>query len=353
MQRQKAIVLTNGFLHTPFAKTCHGLLRGSDRFEVLAVIDNQHTGADAGEVMDGKPLGIPVYGDVATAMAHFGAAVTTCVMGVATSGGYLPDSIKVAIESAIRHKLSVVSGLHTFLSDDPHFSSLAAEYGVSITDVRKPRPRNQLKFWSGEIYQVPTPKIAVLGMDCAVGKRTTCRFVMEMCRKNGIATEMIYTGQTGWMQGYPHGFIFDSTVNDFIGGEVERAIVECARESNPELILIEGQSALRNPSGPCGAEFLLSGNAKGVILQHVPGRKHYEDTPAILPTVASEIALIQSYGAAVLAITLNEEGMSDAEMTACQSALQEELGLPVVRPLKEGVEKLLPTIRSFMERGHH
>ena len=71
MQRQKAIVLTNGFLQTPFAKTCHGLLRGSDRFEVLAVIDNQHTGADAGEVMDGKPLGIPVYGDVATAMAHF------------------------------------------------------------------------------------------------------------------------------------------------------------------------------------------------------------------------------------------------------------------------------------------
>ena len=155
------------------------------------------------------------------------------------------------------------------------------------------------------------------------------------------------------MQGYPHGFIFDSTVNDFIGGEVERAIVECARESKPELILIEGQSALRNPSGPCGAEFLLSGNAKGVILQHVPGRKHYEDTPAILPTVASEIALIQSYGASVLAVTLNEEGMSDAEMTDYQRTLQQELGLPVVRPLKEGVEKLLPAIRAFMEQGNH
>jgi len=218
MQRQKAIVLTNGFLHTPFAKTCHGLLRGSDRFEVLAVIDNQHTGADAGVVMDGKPLGIPVFGDVESALSGLNAEVTTCVMGVATSGGYLPDSIKTAIESAIRHKLSVVSGLHTFLSDDPHLSALATTYGVSITDVRKPRPRNQLKFWSGEIYQVHTPKIAVLGMDCAVGKRTTCRFVMEMCRKNGIKTEMIYTGQTGWMQGYPHGFIFDSTVNDFIGG---------------------------------------------------------------------------------------------------------------------------------------
>ena len=353
MQRQKAIVLTNGYLHTPFAKTCHGLLRGSDRFEVMTVIDSEHPGADAGVIMDGKALGIPVFADVSAAMDHLGNSVKTCVMGVATAGGYLPDSIRTGLENAIRHGLSVVSGLHTFLSDDPGLSALAAKNGVSITDVRKPRPRSELKFWSGEIYQVHTPKIAVLGMDCAVGKRTTCRFVMEMCRSKGIKTEMIYTGQTGWMQGYPHGFIFDSTVNDFIGGEVERAIVECARESKPELILIEGQSALRNPSGPCGAEFLLSGNAKGVILQHVPGRKHYEDTPALLPTVESEIALIQSYGSEVLAVTLNEENMSEAEMLACQQELQQKLDLPVVRPLKEGVEGLLPAIQAFMQKDIH
>ena len=41
--------------------------------------------------------------------------------------------------------------------------------------------------------------------------------------------------------------------------------------------MLEGQSSLRNPAGPCGAEFLLSGNARGVILQHVPFRTYFED----------------------------------------------------------------------------
>ena len=94
---------------------------------------------------------------------------------------------------------------------------------------------------------------------------------MESLRRRGKQAEMIYTGQTGWMQGSPYGFIFDSTVNDFIGGELEKAVLTCAREAKPDYILLEGQSALRNPSGPCGSEYLLSANAKGVILQHAPG----------------------------------------------------------------------------------
>jgi uncharacterized NAD-dependent epimerase/dehydratase family protein len=101
-------------------------------------------------------------------------------------------------------------------------------------------------------------------MDCAVGKRTTGTLLLELCRKNGIKAEMIYTGQTGWMQGLKHGFIFDATVNDFISEEIERVIIECDRESSPDLILIEGQSSLRNPSGPCGSDILLSGDVKGL-----------------------------------------------------------------------------------------
>ena len=37
---------------------------------------------------------------------------------------------------------------------------------------------------------------------------------------------MIYTGQTGWLQGGEYGFIFDSTLNDFVSGELENAIRE-------------------------------------------------------------------------------------------------------------------------------
>ena len=46
-----------------------------------------------------------------------------------------------------------------------------------------------------------------MGTDCAVGKRTTTRWLMEACNQAGIKTEMIFTGQTGWMQSrHDYGF---------------------------------------------------------------------------------------------------------------------------------------------------
>ena len=36
----KAIVLTNGVYNTKSAKTAHGLVRGSSRFDILGIIDN-------------------------------------------------------------------------------------------------------------------------------------------------------------------------------------------------------------------------------------------------------------------------------------------------------------------------
>ena len=348
MKQENAVVLTAGMLESPFAKTCHGLLRGSERFRVMGVVDAEHSGSDAGEVMEGRRNGIAVFGSMQSFLQSAEEPVKYCVVGVATPGGYLPETLKREIFSGIEAGLSVVNGLHTFLSDDPEFVGAAARRGVELIDVRKPRPRNELRFWSGEIFTVETPKIAVLGTDCAIGKRTTCRFITEMCNEEGIRTEMIYTGQTGWMQGSRFGFIFDSTVNDFISGEIERAIVACHREVTPDLILVEGQSALFNPTGPCGSEFILSGNVKGVILQHVPGRNHYEDTQVPMVSIEKEIQMIELLGAQVLGIGINEEGITEAAAAGYQSTLENQLGIPVVRPLQEGVDRFLPAIRSFM-----
>jgi len=353
MQNEQAIVLTNGMLDINLAKTAHGLLRGTTRFDVLAVIDHKHAGKDAGEVLDGENRNVPIYASVNDYFLHSKVQPEWCVVGVALPGGILPEDFRGELKDAIRHKLSIACGLHTFLSEDPEFSRLAQEEGVRLLDVRKPRPSSELKFWTGEIYNVKTPCIAVLGTDCAIGKRTTCRFLMEMCQRHDIYAEMIYTGQTGWMQGYKHGFIFDSTVNDFIGGELERAVVECDRESKPDLILLEGQSALRNPSGPCGAEYLLSANVKGVILHHAPGRAFYEGTEEIgirIPPVETEIDLIRAYGSEVIAITLNGEHMTLEALQNYRDALRAKLGIPVVLPMEEGVGGLLPVIKEFMAK---
>jgi uncharacterized NAD-dependent epimerase/dehydratase family protein len=78
------------------------------------------------------------------------------------------------------------------------------------------------------------------------------------------------------LQGFKHGFLFDATLNDFVTGELEKAIMECDAISQPELMLIEGQSSLRNPSGPCGSELLLAGDVNGVILTHAIDRDYFE-----------------------------------------------------------------------------
>lgn len=347
MIKRKAIVLTNGMLASTFAKTCHGLIRGSERFELLAVIDHAHAGQDAGAVLDGKMRQIPVLASVSEYFEQAGVAQPeVCIVGVATPGGQLPDDFRAELELAAVQGCDLVNGLHTFLSDDPKFQRLAEQHDIQLIDIRKPRPRHELQFWTGDIYKIKQPIIAVLGTDCALGKRTTTRWIMEALRDRGSSAEMIYTGQTGWMQGSAYGFVFDSTVNDFIGGELEKAVLVCSQEANPDFILLEGQSALRNPSGPCGSEFLLSANAKGVILQHAPGREHFEGTQVPIGSIQQDLDLIHTYGAEVLAITLNGEELSAQELIEAQAELREQTGLPVVRPLEEGVEEVVSAILS-------
>ena len=349
MKKSTAIILTNGLLDTMNAKTCHGLLRGTERFDIQAVIDYKHVGEDAGKVMDGQSRSIPVFASVEDYLKEKKIKPQYYVVGVALEGGLLPDSFRVELYKAMEAGISIVCGLHTLLSNDAEFVKRAKKHQVELIDVRKPREFHELRFWTGDIYQVKAPRVAVLGTDCAIGKRTTCRFLMEACRQEGIKTEMIYTGQTGWMQGYKHGFIFDSTLNDFISGEIERAIVNCDRLENPDLILIEGQSSLQNPSGPCGSEFLISGAVKAVVLQHQPARKYYDDNKnwGKIKSLKKEVQLIKLYGAKVLTITLNEQGWKDAELAKYQKKMEEKLKIPVVRPLTQGMERVLEAVKTF------
>ena len=344
---KKAIIITNGLLATDDAKTAHGLIRESNRYEIAGVVDHLHAGEDAGEVLDKKHRNIPVFASVEEAMKTNPAF---CIVGVATVGGIFPGDLMEQVKTAIRHKLSIVNGLHDHLSERDDIKKLAEEHSVELIDIRRPKKRKDLHFWSGKIFSVKAPVVAVIGTDCSLGKRTTSRFVMNECVKAGINAQMIYTGQTGWLQGGEYGFIFDSTLNDFVSGELEHAIVSCSEATNPDIILIEGQSALRNPSGPCGSEMLVSGNAKSVILVHAPKRKYYEHDPAWgeIPSIASEIALIKQYGSEVIAVALNTEHCSDEEAFAFQSAYETQLAIPVMLPLQEGCGKIIPLMQQLI-----
>jgi uncharacterized NAD-dependent epimerase/dehydratase family protein len=354
MQKSNAIVITAGYLESSSGKTAHGLIRGTERFNIVGVIDHKHPGRDAGEVLDGRNRNIPVYGTIAEFVSKSPVKADHCILGVATKGGVIPDSLSVLLHEALEHNFNLVNGLHDYISEHPDLADLAKAKGLQIIDVRKPKKFKDLHFWSGRIAEVHCPKIAVLGTDCAMGKRTTTRFLTEAMRKAGFKAEMIYTGQTGWMQGAKYGFIFDSTLNDFISGEMEHAIVQCWEEAKPDIIFIEGQSSLRNPSGPAGSEWIISAAANGVVLQHNPARKQYKDMeyyPAYLPDLKDEVELIRIYGAPTVAITINSAKMTEKEARDHAANYQKTLGIPTILPLEDGVEQLIPIFRDMIERS--
>ena len=348
----KAIIISGGLLDDNHAKTAHGLVRGSERFEIQAVIDHNSAGKDAGEVLDGIKRNIPVFATIQQAMDS-GIDAKYAVIGVATKGGVIPPELRQILKEAIESGLSIVNGLHQHVSGIEELSSLAAKHGVSIHDIRKPKPFGEARFWNGEIMEVTCPKLAVLGTDCALGKRTTTRFLAQQLREDGYKAEMIYTGQTGWMQGAKYGFIFDATLNDFISGEVEGAVVDCFRKENPDIMIIEGQSSLRNPSGPCGSEFIISARLDGVILQHHPRRPHYKDMgfyPATLAQPKEEIELIKILGAPTLAVALNTDGIPQKEAEKIRDEYEAELGIPVVLPLFEGVKRIADVCAKLIRK---
>ncbi len=348
---KNAIVLTDGLLMTSDAKTAHGLIRGTERFNIVGVVDSEATaGKDAGELLDGKHRGIPVFASMEAALENI-QAVDTLIIGVATVGGVLPIKMLSLVYDAVKKGISVVNGLHEYLNDKTDLVDLAASTGAQLIDVRKPKSRADLHFWDGAIYNVTAPIVAVIGMDCAMGKRTTARMLKQACIAEGMKAEMIYTGQTGWLQGGQYGFIFDSTLNDFVSGELEHAIVSCWKETKPDILFLEGQSSLRNPSGPCGLEMLISGNAKQVVLIFAPKRKYFDNEKhwGEIPTVASEIELIEKLGSKVIAVAVNTENCTTEEAFAYQKEYAASLGLPVLLPIQEGVAPIVPVLKALMQ----
>jgi len=354
--RKNAIILTGNLLKKSDAKTAHGLIRTSLRYNIAGMVDNEYSGHDAGELIENRPANIHVYSSVQDFLSNSPSGAEIAIVGIAVPGGKIPGHLLADIKESIKAGMSVVSGLHEYLSDIDELRRLAEDYNVTLIDIRKPRPKSELKFWSGDIFKVNAPVIAVLGTDCAVGKRTTAVKLTDELVGKGINAQMVFTGQTGWLQGHKYGFILDSTYNDFISGELENAVVTCYNETNADIIILEGQSSLCNPAGPCGSEYLLSAQAKGVILQHDPSRKYYEDqeSNSIEISLDREIGLIKLYGSEVLAITLNTGNLTFEEALGYKEKFKEKFNIPVVLPLYEGVGAITGIvekyIKSYMER---
>ena len=342
----KALVYCEGAFNTPNGKTAHGLVRFTERYEVVGVLDEKYAGQDAGYVLDGRPNGIPVFKDLATAVTALEASnnlPSYLVIGLAPDGGRLPKEAKGTIKVALQKGWNVDSGLHDFLTNDMELVALAKEKNVKIRDIRKTPDRDQLHFFTGDIEKVDCLKLAVLGTDSALGKRTTAWILVHAFRAAGKKAEMIGTGQTGWMQGAKYSMVMDSCINDFVSGEIEHAVVSAWKNEDPDVIVIEGQGSLMNPAYPGGFEILAAGRPDYVILQHAPKRLEYDGFPGYkMHSLAEQINAIEVIsGKEVIAITVNHEGMEKEEILDICKAITLETKLPAYDVLEYGADDIV------------
>ncbi|KPK84225.1 MAG: hypothetical protein AMS27_10570 [Bacteroides sp. SM23_62_1] len=341
-----AIIYCQGAFLTPNGKTAHGLIRHTDRYRVVSVIDSDCAGKDAGELLDGKYRNIPVLDTVDAGLRHAESVKLKpdyLVIGLAPDGGMVGPEVIDDIQHAISSGLNIDSGLHDFLSEHPDLSENARIKGVHIRDIRKPPPTSALHFFSGKIREVNCIKIAILGTDSAIGKRTTALFLSKRLREKGFKAEMIGTGQTSWLQGVKYSIVLDSLINDFVAGEIEHVVHTAWKNENPDLIILEGQGSLLNPAYPGGFELIAAGRPDYIILQHAPKRKEYDGFPgyAIQPLDYQVKAVEMIAGKPVIAITINHEKMTREELNKIKEEIFKDIGLTAFDILWDGTEELI------------
>jgi uncharacterized NAD-dependent epimerase/dehydratase family protein len=323
---------------------------------VLSVVDSRYAGADAGEVLDGHRNGIPIVSGLDEALNNArqrDMAATHLVVGLAPDGGRLSIAARSDIQKALESGLHVDCGLHDYLSEDKVLAGSARANNLRIRDIRKPPPLSALHFFSGKIEEVEAFKVAVLGTDSAVGKRTTAWRLIDGLREAGLSAEMIGTGQTAWLQGARYTLILDSLINDFVAGEIEHAVWSAWNEVHPDVIIIEGQGSLMNPAYPGGFEILAAGRPDVVVLQHAPARREYDGFPGYrlhdLPTQIRAIELLS--GKPVVAVTVNHEDIPREQIQHVCWEIQSKTGLPTSDVLIDGPKAIVDVLVSKMKQS--
>jgi len=341
-----AIVYCEAAFATADGKTANGLVRHSERYRILSVIDSEKAGLDAGTVLDDTPNAIPIYRDLPEALRMSPTLPDYFIFGMAPASGMLSSQERTLILDAMSRGINIVNGLHEFLNEDPVFAAAALAGNVEIFDVRRPPAKKDLHMFTGEVNQIACPVIAVMGTDCAIGKRTTATVLTCALNESGLKAVMIGTGQTGMIQGARYGVALDSIPSQFCAGELEATILKAYAIEKPDIILVEGQGALSHPAFSTSAFILRGACPDGVIVQHAPGRPHRCDFPRLpMPEINAEIALIELFAATrVIGVTINHEHMCDAEIDACIKQYGEDLNIPATDALSRAPEHLVEMV---------
>ena len=260
------------------------------------------------------------------------------------------------ILAAIKSGLDVLSGLHTFLGDDPEFAEAARTSGVRLIDFRRPPERMDTAV--GRRHLPGKRVILTVGTDCAIGKMSVALELRRAAQAAGRSAAFVATGQTGIMiEGW--GVAVDRVIADFLQGTVEWMVEE--GESRGDWVIVEGQGSLDHPAYSSVTLGLIHGaTPHAMVMVHKPGMADHDFDH--LPDARFPIAPLGPYIAAhetvaslvapskVVAIALNTSLIADdEEARRVIEATAAETGLPCADPVRFGGEGLWQDIEAGVD----
>lgn len=351
---RRIVVLAEGDFGFHNAKTAMGVIRyGPD--PVVAVIDSTRAGRSVSEWLgDDERFDIPIVGSLDEALAL--GESNALLIGIAPTGGRLPDAWRTTILSAIERGLSVLSGLHTFIGDDPQLASAAQRAGVSIIDYRRPPARMETSV--GRPHLPGKRVILTVGTDCAIGKMSVALELRRSALAAGRSAVFVPTGQTGMMiEGW--GVAIDRVVSDFVQGTGEWLMEEA--ESRGDWIIVEGQGSLDHPAYSSVTLGLIHGTTPhAMVLVHKPGLAEHDWDH--LPDLSFPIAPLKPFidvheGVAglvapsrVVAIAVNTSLIADEAAARAEiERTATETGLPADDPVRFGADGLWAEIERRVD----
>ena len=319
-------------------KMGYGVLRYCPS-RVACVIDSTQAGRMTTDVID-TPRDCPVVEDVAAA-AKMGA--DTLLLGIAPSGGRIPESWFPAIDAAVSRGMNIVNGLHAPLAE----RCQTCKEGQWIWDIRREPPG--LGIARARARKLPNRRLLVVGTDMANGKMTSALEMVRAAKARGVRAAFLATGQIG-IAISGGGVPVDAVRADYACGAIEKLVLDAA---DAELVAVEGQGSLFHPGSSATLPLLRGSCPTHLLLCHRAGLDTLIRVPEVrIPPLKDCVRLYEDVAEAcgvfdrpkTIGISLNTALLTEDEAVRTCERVRQETGLQATDPLRFGVEGLLDSL---------
>lgn len=336
----KVAILLHEGVKGVYGKTGLALLRFSEA-PIVAVIDRQSAGESL-PLLTGINRDVPIVASVEQALAY---APDVLVIGIAPSGGVLPDEWLDEIRQAVAAGLSIVNGLHTPMAKIPQLQVITDKQW--IWDVRQ-EPAN-IAIASAKAQTLSCQRVLTVGTDMGIGKMSTSLELHKASQKQGLRSQFLATGQTGIMIA-GDGVALDAVRVDYAAGAVEQLVM---RYGDSDILHVEGQGSLLHPGSTATLPLIRGTQPTALILVHRAGQTHVRNHPGVPIGPLNEVVkLYENVASAagafnlvkVVAISLNTAHLDKEAAELAINQTQAETKLPCTDPIRCGAEVLLNAV---------